>query len=52
MQRFSNLQDVAGNMQAPFKDLQNTFASHKLYASGQEKDPFGKGEDFSLFLFL
>lgn len=53
MKRFLNLHEVAENMQVPLKDLQDTFASHKLYASGQEKDPFGKGEDFGFgFLFL
>ncbi|KIK57626.1 hypothetical protein GYMLUDRAFT_45787 [Collybiopsis luxurians FD-317 M1] len=42
MQKFSDLHEVAQNMNVPLKDLERVFDSHKSYASGQEKDPFGK----------
>ncbi|KAJ3801441.1 Flavocytochrome c [Lentinula aff. detonsa] len=42
MKKFANLQEVAEHMQVSLKDLQGTFISHESFASGQEKDPFGK----------
>ncbi|KAF9061910.1 Flavocytochrome c [Rhodocollybia butyracea] len=42
MQKFINVHEVAENMQVPLTKLQATFDSHRLYASGKDKDPFGK----------
>ncbi|KAF5389939.1 hypothetical protein D9757_003655 [Collybiopsis confluens] len=42
MQKFANLKDVADSMMVPVQELETTFNSHRSYASGQGKDPFGK----------
>ncbi|KAF8831129.1 hypothetical protein HHX47_DHR1000097 [Lentinula edodes] len=42
MKKFANLQELAESMEVSLTDLHATFTSHKSYASGQEKDPFGK----------
>lgn len=44
MKKFANLQELAESMQVSLTDLHATFTSHKSYALGQEKDPFGKSE--------
>lgn len=44
MQKFINVHEVAENMHVPLTNLQATFDSHRLYASGKDKDPFGKSE--------
>ncbi|KAJ4487797.1 Flavocytochrome c [Lentinula aciculospora] len=42
MRKFANLGEVAEDMRVSPKEIQSTFVAHKSYASGHEKDPFGK----------
>ncbi|KAJ7096998.1 Flavocytochrome c [Mycena crocata] len=42
MKRYGNAAEFAADVGIPLENIQKTFASHGAYASGAEKDPFGK----------